>query len=43
MLLAISSVKEDMPYRKNKPARRELNSGLFNHVIIDPHPCSKKS
>jgi len=36
-------VKEDMPCRRNRPARKELNSEPFNRVETDPHPCSRKS
>jgi len=36
-------VKEDAPYGRNKPTRKELNSEPSNHVEMDPCPYSRKS
>jgi len=36
-------MKEDTPYGRNKPARKELNSEPSDHVKIDPCPCFRKS
>jgi len=38
-----SGVSKDVPYGRNRLARRGLNSEPFNLVMTDPHPCSRKS
>jgi len=38
-----SGIKEDAPYGRNKPARKELSSEPSNYVKTDPRPCSRKS
>jgi len=38
-----TGVREDVPYRRNRLARRELNSEPSDLVVTDPHPCSKKN
>ena len=36
-------MRKDVPYRRNKLARRESNSEPSDLVMTDPYPCSKKS
>jgi len=36
-------VKENIPYKRNKLAKKELNSKPSDHVETDPHPYSRKS
>jgi len=36
-------VREDAPYRRNRLARRGLNSELSDLVMMDLYPYSKKS
>jgi len=38
----LSAVREDVPYGRNRLARRRSNSEPSDLVVTDPHPCSKK-